>query len=195
MLLIAFFVFSFLFCTLVRISISAGPLSWAYDMALRGTIWAFIGISVITAIGVEYALKIHSHVSLKNMLIISLIICILAAGKFAQYPLAISDSTVAPYITYERYISALWLKEEATWGSNLLVAPVSSDSRAYEISRNMAPYAYLKGYYLDEEKGFTYEKFNGYIPLIGGFFDQYRDSLCVQVIYDNGDTKIGYKGR
>jgi len=194
MLLIAFFVFSFLFCTLLRISIGASPLSWAYDMALRGTIWAFIGISVITAIGLKYALRIRSYVSLKNMLVISLIICALAAGKFAQYPLAISDSTVAPLITYPRYVSTLWLKSEATAGFNLLVAPYSTDSRAFEISRNMAPYAYLKGYFLDE-KGVTYEKFNGYIPLIGGFFDQYKNSLNVQIIYSNGDTEIGYKER
>jgi hypothetical protein len=192
MFLIVFFVFSFLLFALVRMSVSASLLSWAYDMALRGTIWCFIGISIVAAIGIKYVLKICGQFRLNKIIIASLIICTLAAGKFAQYPLAISDSTVTPYITYPRYMSTSWLKGEVIVGSNLLVAP-QCDLRAFEISRVMAPYSHLRGYFLDETKGFTYEKFHGYIPLIGGFFDQYNDSLDVQIIYSNGDTDIGYK--
>lgn len=193
MVLIVFFVFSFLLFALVRLSVSASLLSWAYDMATRGIIWSFLGISVAAAISIKYILKICSHVRLINFLIVSLIICIVAAGKFAQYPLAIDDSSVVPYITYPRYMSTLWLKREAAAGSNLLVAPYSSGLRAFEISRIMAPYSYLRGYFLDDTKGFTYEKFHGYIPFVGGFFDQYNDSVDVQLIYSNGDTQIGYK--
>lgn len=194
MMVVGFLVLSFLLLILIRTSVSASPLSWAYDMATRGTIWAFIGIAIVAAVGLKYCLGTYIQTKPKGIIIVvSLIVCILAAGKFAQYPLALSDPTVTPYISYPRFMSTLWLKGEAVAGSNLLVAPYLSDPRAFEISRNMAPYSYLKGYFLDETKGYRYENFHGYIPLIGGFFDQYSNSPDVQMIYASGDTQIGYK--
>jgi len=57
----------------------------------------------------------------------------------------------------------------------------------------MAPYAYLREYFLNEKKGRSYDKFSGYIPFVGEYFDQYENSPNVQMIYSNGDTKVGYK--
>lgn len=192
---ISFFLLSFLLSVLLRLSTSAHPWSFTYYMSLRGTIWAFIGISILSAIGVKFTLNLGVHISLKSYFAIVLIVCILAAGKFSQYPLLISDPTIAPDFTYPRYTTALWLKEEAVHGSNILVAPYESDMKAFEGSRSMAPYAYLREYFLDEAKGRSYDKFSGYIPLIGGFFDQYKDLPNVQIIYSNGDAEVGYKER
>jgi hypothetical protein len=192
---ISFFLLSFLLSVLLRLSTSAHPWSFTYYMSLRGTIWAFIGISVLLALGIKYTLKLDAHISLKSYFAIVLIVCILAAGKFSQYPLLISDPTIAPDVTYPRYTTALWLKEEAVHGSNILVAPYESDMKAFDGSRSMAPYAYLREYFLDEAKGRSYDKFSGYIPLIGGFFDQYTDLPDVQIIYSNGDADVGYKQR
>ncbi len=191
---IAFFVSSFALCVLLRLSTPAHPWSFTYYMSLRGTIWAFLGISILLALGVGYTMKLGARVSLKGYLAISLLICLLAAGKFSQYPLIISDPTITPDITYSRYQAALWLRDKAEHGSNMLVAPHELDNMAFEGSRDMAPYAYLREYFLDEERGRTYDKFDGYIPLIGGFFNQYRDLPPVQIIYSNGDTEVGYKG-
>ena len=188
----AFFLFVFLLCALMRASTQAGLLSWVYDMSLRGTIWAFIGLSFIMAIGFERVMKLRSSTNLRNVFIMTLIFCILAAGKFAQYPIIISNSTIVPDVTYSRYTAALWLREEALHGSELLVAPYASDPKAFEASRNMAPYAYLRQYFGDEGR---YNRFNGYIPLIGGFFDQFNNLSSVNVVYNNGETSIGYKGK
>jgi hypothetical protein len=164
-------------------------------MSLRGTIWAFIGISILFALGIKHKLNLGTHISSKSYFAMLLIVCILAAGKFSQYPLLISDPTIAPAVTYPRYTTALWLREEAAHGSSILVAPYESDMKAFDGSRSMAPYAYLKEYFLDETKGRSYNKFRGYIPLIGGFFDQYTASPNIQVIYSNGDVEVGYKDR
>lgn len=192
--ILSFFVSSFLLCVLLRLSTSAHPWSFTYYMSLRGTIWAFLGVSILLVLGVKYTLKPGIRTSLKNYFVLLLVICLLAAGKFSQYPLLISDPTITPDITYPRYRAALWLKDKSDHGSNILVAPHELDSAAFEGSRDMAPYAYLKEYFLDEERGRTYDKFDGYIPLIGGFFDQYKNLPNVQIIYSNGDVEVGYKG-
>lgn len=190
LILIAFFVFAFIVSTLLRLSTSADPWSWTYYMALRGTIWALLGISFIVAIGVIRLLKLKKFSKLKFLTLL-IIICVLALGKFSQYPSIITDLRGTP-ITYSRFVAALWLKEETVHGTNFLVAP-ESDMSMFEASRCMAPYAYLKEYFLDETKGRVYSKFYGYIPFIGGFFDQYTNSSEVQIVYSNGETQIGYK--
>jgi len=191
LMLIAFFISAFIVSTLLRLSTSADVWSWTYYMSLRGTIWSFIGISVVVAIGVADILKL-SNINKKKFFVLLIIICITALGKFSQYPTLITESTNTP-VTYPRYIAALWLKQETVHGAYMLVAPYELDIDLFEASRDMAPYAYLKEYFLDETEGRLYHKFHGYIPLIGGFFDQYSDTLDVQLIYSNGDARIGYK--
>lgn len=190
--LIGFFTFIFLVCMLLRFSTPAHPWSWVYYMSLRGLIWGFIGFSILGALGVDHLLKLESRISWKKCFIMVLVICILAAGKFSQYPLIIGDPTISPSVTYPRYIAALWLREKTVHGSSFLVAPYQLDITAFDASRSMAPYAYLKEYFLDKAE-YSFEKFSGYIPLIGGFFDQYKNLSNVQIIYNNGNAEIGYK--
>lgn len=180
----------FLLCTLLRYSTSAHPWSWTYYMSLRGIIWAFIGLSVLVALGITDVLKLGNHTSWKGYFLILLVICILAAGKFSQYPPRMDDPAITPDVTYQSYIAAIWLRNEAVHGFNMLVAPYASDIKAFEGSRNMAPYAYLREYYLDEA---SYDRFTGYIPFIGGFFDKYKNSFDVNIVYSNCDVEIGYK--
>lgn len=193
--IISFFGISFFLSILLRLSTSADPWGWTYYTSLRGTIWAFIGISILLALGFTYTLKLDNKVTSGGLFALLLIVCVLAAGKFSQYPLLISDPSIDPAVSYSRYTAALWLREEAIHGSNILVAPHDVDYEAFERSRNMAPYAYLKEYFLDEEKGRTYDNFGGYVPLVGGFFDQYIDLPNVQIIYSNGDAQLGYAER
>jgi hypothetical protein len=187
--LTAFLLLVFLLSMLLRVSTRASPLSWTYDMSLRGTIWAFLGLSFIGAIGFRYALKISRHSNLLRLSIAVSTICILAAGKFAQYPLIVSDSAIIPDVTYSRYVGSLWLKQETIHGSNMLIAPYTADQKAFEASRSMAPYAYLRQFFGEETE---YESFNGYIPFVGSFFDKFNNSHGVNIIYNNGETKIGY---
>jgi len=185
---LAFFAFSFLLCVALRLSTPADPWSWTYYMSLRGTTWAFLGISVAAVIGINYFLKLD-NVRRKSFLALLLVICILAAGKFSQFSPIVTDPTIAP-VNYPRYVAASWLKERATHGSNMLVAPYTSDPSAFEASRDMAPYAYLRVYFLDTD---PYDMFSGYIPFVGGFFDQYKSEPDVQIIYSNGDVEVGVR--
>lgn len=116
----------------------------------------------------------------------------LATGKFAQYPTFVTDSSENP-VTYQRYVAALWLKAEAPHGSLLLIAPYNADINAFEASRDMAPYAYLKEYFIDETRGHVYDGFVGYIPLIGDYYNQYWNRTDFQTIYSNGKVEVGYK--
>jgi hypothetical protein len=190
-----FFALLFLLCILLRLSTSAHVWSWVYYMSLRGITWAFIGLSVLLALGVESILKLNEHISQKSFLALLLIICILAAGKFSQYPLKMDNPAIVPSVTFQRYVAALWLRGETIHGSNFLVAPYTLDIEAFEASRCMAPYAYLREYFLYGTQYYKvqYDKFTGYIPFVGGFFEQYRNMSKVQVIYANGDVEIGYK--
>jgi len=185
---LALFAFSFLLCVGLRFSTTADPWSWTYYMSLRGTTWAFLGISVAAAIGINFFFKLD-NVKRKRFLALLLVICILAAGKFSQFSLIISDPTIAP-VNYSRYVAASWLKEKTTHGSNMLVAPYTSDPDAFEASRDMAPYAYLMVYFLDTD---PYDKFSGYIPFVGEFFDQYISKPDVQIIYSNGEVEVGIR--
>jgi len=163
-------------------------------MSLRGLTWAFIGISFLLMLGIKSLLKLDNHASQKSLFLIFLIICILAAGKFSQYPLRIDNPTIAPSVTFQRYIAALWLRNGTVHGSNMLVAPYTLDMEAFEASRCMAPYAYLKEYFLDEIRyEDQYDKFVGYIPFVEGFFDQYKKLASVNIVYNNGEIEIGYK--
>jgi len=187
--MLGFFTFAFVLCVLLRLSTSADPWSYTYYSALRGTIWAFIGISVLAAMGLVSITRMPFFKG-KGFLVLVLIVCILAAGKISQYPTFITDSSTLP-LTHPGYIAALWLRSTTTHGENMLVADYRVDNNAFESSRSMAPYAYLKEYFLDESKGVTFANFNGYVPFVAGYFDQYRNSTRIQIIYSNGNVEIG----
>jgi hypothetical protein len=187
--LLSFFALAFVLCVLLRLSTPADPWSFTYYMSLRGTIWAFIGISIIVTLGMAYIFKLN-EVSRKGLAILMIVICILAAGKFAQYGTLVTDSSSLP-LTYPRYVSSQWLKEYTIHGSNILVAPSTGESDAFEGSRSIAPYAYLKEYFLDEEQGRIYARFSGYIPFIDKYYEQYRNLTGVNTIYSNEYTDIG----
>jgi hypothetical protein len=189
--LIGFFSLAFIISVLLRLSVSTDPWSWTYYMALRGTIWAFLGISVLSAIGIVYVLRLTT-IGWKQLFAITLVVCILAVGKFSQFAPIVTDSSRIP-LTYDRYVAALWLKGVSTHSLNMLVAPYKVDVDSFEASREMSPYAYLKEYFLEDTGSRTYDKFNGYIPFVGKFFNQYRNSTEVQMIYSNGETQIGLK--
>lgn len=190
-LFICFFEFLFALCVLLRFSTSAHPWSWTYYMSLRGTIWAFIGISVCSVYGMDFLL-FRQRRYIYSLIVVSLI-CFLALGKFAHNSPLISDASTAPPVTYSRYISALWLKEVTIHGAPILVAPYNEDPQAFESSRDIAPYAYLREYYLGDST--QYVHFNGYIAFVGDFFEQFRGNPYTQKIYSNGETDIGYKER
>ncbi len=186
--LLSFFVLVFVLCLVLRLSTPADPWSFTYYMSLRGTIWAFLGISVLAAFGMAYVFRLN-RISRKGLIVLTIIICILAAGKFAQYGTIVTGSSDLP-LTYNRYVSSQWLKLYSVHGSPILVAP-SNESDAFEGSRSIAPYAYLKEYFLDEEHGRIYAKFHGYIPFVDAYFEQYRNLTGVNTMYSNGNTSIG----
>ena len=185
-----FFGLAFVLSVALRLSTSANQSSWTYYMALRGTIWAFIGIAVCSAVFLQSFLKRKRWKIFKWVMIIFLF-SILAAGKFAQYPRIISDPSIPPRVSYQQYVSALWLKNETIHGSLMLIAPPSEDNDAYETARSMAPYAYLRERFINEF--FSFDDFTGYIPFVGEFYDQYRNNTSVNIIYSNGGVQIGYK--
>jgi hypothetical protein len=186
--LLSFFVLAFVLCLVLRLSTPADPWSFTYYMSLRGTIWAFLGISVVAALGMAVVFRLN-EVSRKSFVVLTIIVCILAAGKFAQYgPIATGSSDLP--LTYDRYVSAQWLKLYSIHGSPILVAP-SNETDAFEGSRSIAPYAYLKEYFLDEEHGRIYTKFQGYIPFIDAYFEQYKNLTGLNTLYCNGNTSIG----
>jgi LPXTG-motif cell wall-anchored protein len=186
--LLSFFVLAFVLCLALRLSTPADAWSFTYYMSLRGTIWAFLGISVVAAFGMAYVFRLN-RLSRKGFVALTIIICILAAGKFAQYGPIVTGSSDLP-LTYNRYASSQWLKLYTVHNSTILVAP-SNESDAFEGSRSIAPYAYLKEYFLDEERGRIYAKFHGYIPFIDAYFEQYKNLTGVNTMYSNGNTSIG----
>jgi LPXTG-motif cell wall-anchored protein len=186
--LLSFFLLAFVLCLVLRLSTPADPWSFTYYMSLRGTIWAFLGISVVAALGMAVVFRLN-EVSRKSFVVLTIIVCILAAGKFAQYGPIVTGSTDLP-LTYDRYVSAQWLKLYSIHESPILVAP-SNETDAFEGSRSIAPYAYLKEYFLDEEHGRIYTKFQGYIPFIDAYFEQYKNLTGVNTLYCNGNTSIG----
>jgi LPXTG-motif cell wall-anchored protein len=186
--LLSFFVLAFVLCLVLRLSTPADAWSFTYYMSLRGTIWAFLGISVLAAFGMAYVFRLN-RVTRKGFVVLTIIICILAAGKFAQYGPIVTGSSDLP-LTYSRYASSQWLKLYTVHNSTILVAP-SNESDAFEGSRSIAPYAYLKEYFLDEERGRIYAKFHGYIPFIDAYFEQYKNLTGVNTMYSNGNTSIG----
>jgi hypothetical protein len=191
--LATFLVAAFLVCMALRFSSSLG--SWGYYMALRGTIWAFIGISFVMAEGIARVFKLNSlqpsvSISYKKLLAILLIVCVIAAGKFSQYPFVISAPLTESPVTHSRYVASSWLKEVTRHGDYLLVAPETNDSKAFESAREMAAYAYLNEYSLD---WMAYSKFKGYIPFVGKFFEQFQNRSNINIIYDNGETNLGYR--
>jgi len=186
--LLSFFVLAFALCLVLRLSTPADPWSFTYYMSLRGTIWAFLGISVVAALGIAFVVRLN-EVSRKSFVVLTIIVCILAVGKFAQYGPIVTGSSDLP-LTYDRYVSAQWLKLYSIHGSPILVSP-SNETDAFEGSRSIAPYAYLKEYFLDEEHGRIYTKFQGYIPFIDAYFEQYKNLTGVNTLYCNGNTSIG----
>ena len=187
-----FFVVSFYGAVLLRLSTPAHAWSWTYYMSLRWTIWASIGISFVAVLGIKCFSKLSFVSSSTVAIAMILVFSVLAAGKFSQYSPIVSDPEITPDLTYPRYMASLWLKEEATHGSNLLVAAYSSDPEAFQASRSMAPYAYLQEFF---PEGRSFDVFKGYIPFIDEYFDNYRNESGVQIIYSNGEVEIGYTAR
>ena len=187
-LLASFFVLLFLVCVLLRFSTSADPWSWTYYMSLRGTIWAFIGISFLAAIAMRFLISTAND--LKRFILVTLLVSVLAAGKFSQFSSLISDPTLAPYVTDSRHSAAMWLKAQTNHGLYLYVTPYQVDFGAFEASRSMAPYAYLKEYFASNNE--SLENFKGYMPFFG--FSNYTELPSVQIVYDNKETQVGFKG-
>jgi len=180
----------FLVSFILRISTTPQAWSWTYYMALRGTIWAFIGISALAAIGIRILVFQNSKRRYLRFPVLLVIFALLAVGEFSQFSLQVSSPQENRAITYPLYSSALWLRGNTQHGKELLVAPYTVNPDAFEVSRNMAPYAYLTEYFLPE--GSTIKKYDGYVPFINQFYDVYLNSTSVQIVYSNGYSKIGY---
>jgi hypothetical protein len=186
------FILLFVTCVLLRLSVSAQVWSWTYYMSLRGTIWASIGVVVVAAIGLERLTKFTARLNLKKCIVMFLLFSMLSIGQFFQYPSLVNDPATKPNISDLQYTSTVWLKEYTNHGSALLVAPYTEGLDAFETSRNMAPYAYLKEYFLD---WMPYDRFVGYVPFVGKFFERLQSETGIQIVYNDGATRIGYKQR
>jgi hypothetical protein len=169
-------------------------------MGLRGTIWAFVGISVIASVGAVSILKLTSKTRI-GMFLLVLIVCLLAAGKFSQYPTLVTSASDQP-VTYTMYVGALWLRSDTRHGDPILIAPYQQDPNGFEAARDMAPYAYLNETFLGNNG--TIGQFTGYIPLVGSYFSSpqsegYLNSTAIinftiiQIVYNNGPVEIGYR--
>jgi len=189
--ILAFFMVMFILSVLLRLSTSADPWSWTYYMGLRGTIWAFVGISCVATVGLGSIFRITKGAR-KPIVLLVILICVLVAGKLSQSGSLDTNHADQP-VTYTRYVAATWLKGVTVHGSNMFVAPFPIDSVGFEISRDMAPYAYLKEYFIDEERGHFLNSSTGYIPFVSYYFDGYRNSTSVQNIYSNGMVEIGHR--
>lgn len=180
----------FLLSVVLRLSTSADAWSFTYYMSLRGTIWAFLGISFLISLGLSKVFKLDEHVTSKAFAAIMLIVLILSMGKFAQYSLLISDTNLSLPLDYSKYVASYWLKSEALHGSNLLVASDKVNFQAFETARSMAPYAYLKEYFLASS---TYSTFKGYIAFVDPYYEEYRSERDVNIVYSNGEVDIGLR--
>ena len=192
--MIGFLTFAFLICVMLRLSISANPWNWAYYMALRGTIWGFVGISVAASAGIFVMFRLKNN---KRAAILAsvILIAVLAAGKFAQYNALVTDTANTP-VTESRYMASTWLRDVSIHGSNMLIASYSIDNNAFEASRSMSPYAFLKEFFIDENENWSLADYTGYVPFVGEVYEQYNNGTShVNIIYSNGDTKLGFKGQ
>ncbi len=181
---IIFFCILFVVSILLRVS-AAGQ--WSYYLSHRATIWAYLGISILMAYGFDVLTSLFSNEYLKHFLVI-LIFCILAIGKFSQYPPEISDGAIPQPVSFLRYQSALWLKDNANMGDWFLIS--YSENASNRLARHMSPYSNQRQYNLN---WLDYEDFYGYIPFLGPFYSQYMNDANVAVIYSNGEVNIGYK--
>lgn len=191
--ILAFFTIMFILSVLLRLSTSADPWSWTYYMGLRGTIWAFIGVSVLATVGLAWILKI-ARGGKTTMIVLVILISLLAAGKLSQFGPNFANPAGQP-VTYTRYVAASWLKGVTVHGSNMLVAPFQVDMAGFEAARDMAPYAYLTEYFVDEVHGPYFSQFDGYVAFVGSYYDQYANSTKIQIVYNNGLVEVGSKGR
>ena len=119
-------------------------------------------------------------------------------GKFSQYNPIISDPTITPAVTTQRYAGAIWLRNVSIHGSSLFVPSYKSDFQAFEIARSFAPYAYLTEYFADVNE--TVDDFSGYILLVDNSTvlvgnSSVLENPFVNIIYSNGEIQIGYKAR
>lgn len=193
--ILAVFTAMFVLSVFLRLSTSASPWSWIYYMGLRGTIWAFVGISVVVSVGAVWILGLTRKTRI-GMFLLVVLVCILAAGKFSQYPTLVTNASDQP-ITYPRYVGALWLRSDTVHATPILIAPYQQDPNGFEAARDMAPYAYLNEDFLVNNG--TIGQFYGYIPFVGSYFEQYlnstiiMNSTIIQIVYNNGPLEIGYR--
>lgn len=184
-ILLTFFLMLFFISLVLRVYSPVHSLSWGYSLAKRSAVWSFIGLSYLVVKGVS-TLSHLSHFPLKAMIV--LVVVWLGFSSFAPYPEVVTDSLLDPPITYPRYLSCVWLKDNSIHGEQLLIPSMKYDIEYYEIARTMAPYAYLREYNLTWER---FDKFSGYIPVIPG--KQIGENINLEnldTLYDNGKISI-----
>jgi hypothetical protein len=141
---------------------------------------------------VSYGLKyLFINLTARRFILgLTIIVLLLSGGKNSQYISYVIDPTFQMPMDDYRYQSAIWLKEHATHGANMLVPSYHEGFDVFEGSRNMAPYSYLKEYFLDQ---FDYDEFTGYIPIINEYFELYKTNYTLDIIFSNGFVEIGYE--
>jgi len=175
---------------ILRLTTSPNVWGWAYFMSLRATTWAFVGLGVLAALGLDYLLKYSKKVKISSIIIIILLVSLLSVGKLSQFSNYFDDKSVAFPMNDSRFQASKWLKDNAIAGHSLLIPTIDAGVDAYEGAREMAPIAFLKEHFL------TSQNITGsrqYIPFINSSFNIYKNDTLIQQIYSNGRTEIGYR--
>lgn len=187
-ILLTFFLILFFISLVLRLYSPVHPASWGYSLAKRSTIWSFIGLSYLIVKGVS---TLSPFIHLPQKTVIVLVVVWLGFSSFAPYPAVVTDETVEPTITYPRYVSCIWLKDNSIHGHQLLLPSRKYDKEYFDIALNMAPYTYLREYNLTWAR---FDKFSGYIPVLPG--KQIDPTITLEnldTLYDNGNIKIVIK--
>lgn len=163
---------------------------WAYSLSVRSIIWSFLGISVLAAQGLFFLLERVK--GFRKTFFVACCFLLLSAGLQAQVePIFDSDAFEVP-ITEARYAAAGWLRNVSVPGKSMLVTERKDSPEGFEITRDMAPYAYKREYHLG---WLSYRDFAGYIPVVRlrdgrVLFD---DMEGASLIYTNGEASWGLK--
>jgi hypothetical protein len=175
--------FLLLFCgsLVLRAYAPVHSLSWGYSLAKRSTVWSFIGLSYLVVKG-WVRLSGGSLRKAGYVLVIWL-----AFASFSPYPQLVTDSTVDPPITYERYTSCVWLENHAIHGQLMAIPSRKQDPEYFDIAQSMAAYAYLKEYNLTWA---PFDRFSGYICLLPERQLPDIDTDHLDAVYDNGSVRI-----
>ena len=183
---------------ILRLTTSPNVWGWAYFMSLRATTWAFMGLSVLAALGLDHILKFSKKVKASSVIIIIILISLLSVGKLSQFTNYFDDKSIPLSVNDSRFQASQWLKNNAVPPNFILIPPSNSSADSYEGARDMAPLAFLKENFMNSK---NYDTFKGYIPFITSYFNIYRNTQAlidsnetlIQQIYSNGRTEIGYR--